>query len=149
MGLTSGRLETFDFRAQETFYNKTLPQFRTILDASRPGASEDDREELRVHFAHRRSSHQDAVPLLVCHDWGSSFLEVARAVDALCEPNAELSPGSVPAQAFHLVCPSIPGFGYSDASTREDFGLDDTARVFQSLMVRLGYQRFVVFGSGW
>jgi pimeloyl-ACP methyl ester carboxylesterase len=92
---------------------------------------------------HRRSLNPNAIPLLFCHSWPSSFIEVQRIIDTLAEPN------SADEQAFHVVVPSIPGFGFSDASVDADFGVWGTAEVFSELMLRLGYEGFVTFGSDW
>ena len=87
--------------------------------------------------------------MLVCHDWGGSFIEIAHAIDALTLPPAPAKDGMRAVPAFHVVCPSIPGFGYSDASNDENFGVRQTAEVFLALMHKLGYNRFVAFGSRW
>lgn len=76
-------------------------------------------------------------------------MEVQRIIDALTDPHALPSFGDGAQQAFHVVAPSIPGFGFSDASSSEDFGLNGTAAVFDSLMVRLGYNQYVAHGTGW
>lgn len=72
-----------------------------------------------------------------------------KIVDALTDPHALPSFGDGAQQAFDVVCPSIPGFGFSDASSLESFGLEGTAQVFNKIMSRLGYDRYVVHGSGW
>jgi pimeloyl-ACP methyl ester carboxylesterase len=91
---------------------------------------------------HVRSKHASAIPLLYCHSWPSSFIEVQRLVAALTDPPAG-------GQAFHVVVPSIPGFGFSDASTVVEFGVRETAEVFDALMGRLGYAGYVAHGIGW
>ncbi|KAJ9629800.1 hypothetical protein H2203_002181 [Taxawa tesnikishii (nom. ined.)] len=140
-------LESYDCRAQEEMYNNRLPQYRTnITYIQKP---HHEATSLRVHFVHRKSTFANAVPLLVCHDWGSSFIEVSKMIDTLCEPISTPPLGNVDVQAFHVVCPSIPGFGFSDASPNEAFGLQGTAEVFRLLMERLGYERFLLHGSGW
>ena len=106
-------------------------------------------QSLRIHFVHKRSKHANAIPLLFCHSWPSSFIEVHRIIDALIDPHSLPSFGTGAQQAFHVVCPSIPGFGFSDSSSSEEFGLEETACVFQEVMRRLGYEKFVAHGSGW
>lgn len=146
----SHRLNVYDHRAQETFYNERLPQFRTNLAVFRKTTKSPHKDTvLKVHFVHRHSSVEDAVPLLVCHDWGSSFIEVSKMIEGLCEPLSTPTPQRSSEQAFHVVCPSIPGFGFSDVSPDPDFGLDDTADVFDALMVKLGYSRYMLHGSAW
>jgi pimeloyl-ACP methyl ester carboxylesterase len=130
------RLESYDWRREEAHFNASLPQFRTTLSvASQP--------PLRIHFVHKRSRNPNAIPLLFCHSWPSSFIEIQRIIDALVDP---ISLGE---QAFHVVVPSIPGFGFSDASADAEFGVWGTAEVYAELMRRLGYERFVACGSDW
>lgn len=76
-------------------------------------------------------------------------MEVQRIIDALNDPASLPGYGNGAQQAFHVVAPSIPGFGFSDASTSEGFGLKGTADVFNSLMERLGYNQYVAHGTGW
>ncbi|KAF2703388.1 alpha/beta-hydrolase, partial [Pleomassaria siparia CBS 279.74] len=139
-------LEHYDWRTQETQFNRSLPQFRTTIQIPSVPAPA---QSLKVHFVHKRSKYKDAIPLLFCHSWPSSFIEVHRIIDALTDPHSLPSFGAGAQQSFHVIVPSIPGFGFSDASEREDFGLRETADVFQKVMERLGYQRFVAHGTGW
>lgn len=144
-------LETYDWRAQESFFNTTLPQFRTLISLPPSHSSSKERKPIRTHFVHARSQHSAAIPLLYIHSWPGSFIEVQRVIDDLVNPsvagaadeegNAELR--------FHVVCPSIPGFGFSDASEEPDFGVHGAAEVFAGLMRRLGYEKYVVCGGGW
>lgn len=85
----------------------------------------------------------------MCHSWPSSFIEVQRAIDALTDPQSLPSFGEGAQQAFHVIAPSVPGFGFSDASSSLDFGLRETAEVFDRLMGRLGYAQYVAHGTGW
>jgi hypothetical protein len=169
------RLESYDWRAQEALFNSSLRQYRTTIqhppppshllpgditnidieavaadappDATRP-------ESLRMHFLHHRSSASTAIPLLYCHTWPGSFLEIARCIDALANPVAtptQQQSGQTYREqvAFHVVAPSLPGFGFSDASSMDGFGARDAAGVLVGLMGRLGYERFGVWGDGW
>ncbi|KAF2022992.1 alpha/beta-hydrolase [Setomelanomma holmii] len=141
-------LDGYDWRAAETQFNSSLPQFRTTI--ATPSTTDDSAtHSLRIHFVHKRSKHPNAIPLLVCHSWPSSFIEVQRIIDALTDPHSLPSFGEGAQQAFHVVAPSIPGFGFSDASSAIDFGVRDTAAVFDRLMARLGYERYVAHGVGW
>jgi pimeloyl-ACP methyl ester carboxylesterase len=135
-------LESYDWRAEEDVFNSTLPQFRTLIPLP-PGRYGGDQKPIRTHFVHKRSTHTNAVPLLFCHSWPGSFVEVQRVIDALADSQDE---GEL---AFHVVCPSIPGFGFSDASEDPDFGVHGAAEVFAGLMKRLGYETWVMCGSGW
>ncbi|KAJ4333414.1 hypothetical protein N0V87_007610 [Didymella glomerata] len=145
--LTSHRLETYDWRAQESTFNTTLPQFRTLITLHSRGAT-DDRKPIRTHFVHARSSAPSAIPLIYIHSWPGSFIEIQRLI-----PHLVASQGTpaqdAHAQAFHVVCPSIPGFGFSDASEEADFGVAGAADVFGALMQRLGYETYVVCAGGW
>ncbi|KAK8209106.1 hypothetical protein M8818_003801 [Zalaria obscura] len=144
-------LETYDCRAQEQLYNDKLPQYRISIPPPRHTqvSSEVQQDNLRLHFVHRRSTFPNAIPLLICHDWGGSFLEAARVIEALCEPVSTPPLGQLDVPAFHFICPSIPGFGFSDTSPDPEFGLEKTAEVFHQLMLKLGYDRYMIYGSGW
>lgn len=146
-------LEQYDWRAQETILNTVLPQFRTSITLPENGP-------LKVHYVHKRSTNSKAIPLLFCHGWPGSFLEVSKAISVLSESPAMdsgVAPGvddsDIDANrgqvAFHVVAPSIPGFGFSDASRNEAFGLKETADVFDSLMKQLGYNEYVAHGADW
>ena len=151
-------LERYDWRTQESRLNAALPQFRTALKLSTTSSTasltstsplNSASESLRIHFVHRASKHPNAIPLLLCYAWPSSFIEVQKIIDSLTDPQSLPSYGAGAHQAFHVVAPSIPGFGFSDASGAEAFGVPDTAAVFDKLMGRLGYKNYVVHGSGW
>ncbi|KAF1847948.1 alpha/beta-hydrolase [Cucurbitaria berberidis CBS 394.84] len=140
-------LDGYDWRAAEAKFNLDLPQYRTTITT--PSTSSLPTPQiLRIHFVHKRSKHENAIPLLFCHTWPSSFIEVQRVIDALTDPHSLPSFGDGAQQAFHVIAPSIPGFGFSDASMSEDFGLNGTAEVFDGLMARLGYDRYVAHGTG-
>lgn len=106
------------------------------------------REPLRTHFVHARSQYANAVPLLYVHSWPGSFIEVQRVIGGLVGP-ASGEGDNADGVGFHVVCPSIPGFGFSDASEEGEFGVYGAAEVFAGLMDRLGYKKFVVCGAGW
>lgn len=148
--LTILRLEGYDWRAAEAKFNLDLPQFRTSISIpSTSTSAPSETESLRIHFVHKRSKHSNAIPLLFCHTWPASFIEVQRIIDALTDPHSLPGFGQGAQQAFHVIAPSIPGFGFSDGSISDDFGLHTTAHVFDRLMGRLGYDRYVAHGSGW
>ncbi|MFE9580982.1 epoxide hydrolase family protein [Nocardia sp. NPDC006044] len=121
----------FDWRTHETELN-TLPQFVTEIDGQ------------IIHFLHLRSPEPNATPLLLNHSYPTSFLEFLPVSELLTEPRAY---GGDPADAFHLVIPSLPGFAFSTPLSARGWNLDRTALAFGELMTRLGYQRFGVQGG--
>ncbi|MEU2253142.1 epoxide hydrolase [Nocardia xishanensis] len=120
----------FDWRAQEAALNE-FPQFLTEIDG------------LDVHFVHVRSPEPDALPLLLTHGWPNSFVEFGKTIGPLADPRAH---GLDPAQAFHVVVPSVPGFAFSSAPA-EDMTTGRVARMWVELMDRLGYRRYGVQGG--
>lgn len=92
---------------------------------------------------HKRSSNSNAIPLLYCHSWPGGILEVIKIIDELITPSEEGKP------VFHVVVPSIPGCGFSDASNVVTMGMKGVAEVFDSLMSRLGYRHYVAHGVDW
>ena len=121
----------FDWRAVEAATNE-LPQFVTEIDGQ------------RIHFAHIESSQADALPLLLIHGWPGSFLEFTDLIPLLTEPAAN---GAPDAPAFHLVIPSVPGFGYSTPLTSKEWTIARVASAFAELMSRLGYDRYGAQGG--
>jgi len=124
----------YDWRATEARLN-ALPQFRTSLDGG--GA-----DALGIHFVHVRSPHPDALPLLVSHGWPGSVVELLDLVGPLTEPDD-------PADAFHVVCPSLPGYGFSDKPATTGWGAERIATAWTQLMDRLGYGRYGAHGVDW
>jgi pimeloyl-ACP methyl ester carboxylesterase len=123
----------YDWRATEARLN-ALPQFRTTIDG------------LGIHFIHVRSRHPDALPLVITHGWPGSIVEFLKVIEPLTDPTAH---GGTPADAFHVVCPSLPGYGFSDKPTRPGWGVERIAATWTELMARLGYQRYGAQGSDW
>jgi pimeloyl-ACP methyl ester carboxylesterase len=138
------RLERYSWRADaEERLNTSLPQYRTtITPKATHDVSDVERTSLRVHFVHKRSANPEAIPLLWCHGWPCGILEVEKILNDLTNPDED-------GQAFHLVAPSLPGFGFSDASAEEGMGLKETSWMFDLLMKKLGYMYYVAHGSGW
>ncbi|KAG9028110.1 hypothetical protein FRB95_006834 [Tulasnella sp. JGI-2019a] len=128
----------FDWRKAESALNAKLPQYTTVIDT---GTSEHG--SLNIHFAHRRSSRLDAIPLLFVHGWPGNFSEISKIAEALTEPNDGNQ------CAFHIISPSLPGFGFSDAPKAPGFNLRRIADVFDKLMKKLGYSRYVAQGGDW
>jgi epoxide hydrolase len=125
--------ESYDWRATETRLN-ALPQFRIPIDG------------LGIHFLHVRSRHADALPLIFTHGWPGSIIEFLKVIGPLTDPTAH---GGDAADAFHVVCPSLPGYGFSDKPTRPGWGVERIAAAWSVLMARLGYERYGAQGSDW
>ncbi|KSU56019.1 epoxide hydrolase family protein [Microbacterium enclense] len=120
----------YDWRAFERRLVE-IGQFRTIVDG------------LGIHFLHRRSPRPDATPLVMTHGWPGSIAEFVDVIDELAEPQDAETP------AFHVVAPSLPGFGYSDRPTEEGWGTERIAAAWVRLMGGLGYDRFLAHGGDW
>jgi epoxide hydrolase len=125
--------DTYDWRATEARLNG-LPQFRTEIDG------------LGIHFIHVRSPHPDAMPLVVTHGWPGSIVEFLKVIGPLSDPTAY---GGDPTDAFHVVCPSLPGYGFSDKPARPGWNVERIAGAWTRLMARLGYQRYGAQGGDW
>jgi epoxide hydrolase len=119
----------YDWRATEARLNR-LPQFRTEIDG------------LAIHVVHVRSRHPDATPLILTHGWPGSFVEFEKVIGPLTDPGD-------PADAFHVVIPSPPGYGFSDKPARAGWGVERIARAWVELMSGLGYDRFGAQGHDW
>jgi pimeloyl-ACP methyl ester carboxylesterase len=101
---------------------------------------------LAIHFLHVRSPHAEALPLLITHGWPGSIVEFLKVIEPLVDPTAH---GGDAADAFHLVCPSLPGYGFSDKPVRPGWGVERIATAWSVLMARLGYERYGAQGSDW
>ncbi len=123
----------YDWRKVEAKLN-ALPQFITEIDG------------LDIHFIHVRSKHDGALPLIVTHGWPGSVIEQIKIVDPLTNPTAH---GASASDAFHLVIPSMPGYGFSGKPTTPGWDPARIARAWVVLMKRLGYTRFVAQGGDW
>jgi pimeloyl-ACP methyl ester carboxylesterase len=123
----------YDWRRTEAKLN-ALPQFMTEIDG------------LDIHFLHVRSKHENALPLLVSHGWPGSVIEQLKIIGPLTDPTMH---GGKPEDAFHLVIPSMPGYGFSGKPTTTGWGPDHIARAWIELMKRLGYDRYVAQGGDW
>ncbi|MCW2085540.1 UNVERIFIED_ORG: pimeloyl-ACP methyl ester carboxylesterase [Bradyrhizobium japonicum] len=121
----------YDWRKIEVKLN-ALPQFITEIDG------------LDIHFIHVRSKHEDALPLIVTHGWPGSIIEQLKIIDPLTNPTAY---GASASDAFHVVIPSVPGYGFSGKPTTSGWGPARVARAWVALMKRLGYARFVAQGG--
>jgi pimeloyl-ACP methyl ester carboxylesterase len=123
----------YDWRTCEANLN-ALPQFITEIDG------------LDIHFIHLRSQHEDALPLIVNHGWPGSIVEQLKIIDRLTDPAAH---GASAADAFHVVIPSMPGYGFSGKPTSTGWGPERMGRAWADRMKRLGYSRYVAQGGDW
>ncbi len=124
----------YDWRRCEAELN-ALPQYRTVLD----GGGDDS---VTVHLIHARSRHPGALPLLLTHGWPGSVVEFLGVIEALTDPPD-------PADAFHVVVPSLPGYGFSDKPAVAGWGVERIATAWAQLMDRLGYDRYAAQGGDW
>jgi pimeloyl-ACP methyl ester carboxylesterase len=123
----------YDWRKAEARLN-ALPNFMTEIDG------------LDIHFIHVRSKHENALPLIVTHGWPGSIIEQLKIVDPLTNPTAH---GGSASDAFHLVIPSMPGYGFSGRPATTGWDPAHIARAWDALMKRLGYERYVAQGGDW
>ena len=123
----------YDWRKCEAKLN-ALPHFITEIDG------------LDIHFIHVRSKHDNALPLIVTHGWPGSVIEQLKIIDPLTNPTAH---GASASDAFHLVIPSMPGYGFSGKPTTTGWGPERIARAWAELMKRLGYTKYVAQGGDW
>jgi pimeloyl-ACP methyl ester carboxylesterase len=121
----------YDWRKAEAKLN-ALPQFTTEIDG------------VDIHFIHVKSQHEDALPLIMTHGWPGSVIELLEAVGPLTDPAAH---GGSAEDAFHLVLPSLPGYGFSDEPTEVGWNVGRIAKAWAELMHRLGYTRYVAQGG--
>lgn len=125
--------EAYDWRRAERLLNG-FPQFTTELDG------------LDIHFIHLRSPHAEARPLLITHGWPGSVLEFHKVLEPLTNPTEH---GGSAADAFHVICPALPGYGFSGRPRETGWGVERIARAWDALMQRLGYERYFAQGGDW
>jgi microsomal epoxide hydrolase len=125
--------DKFDWRAREAELNR-FPQFTTTIDGQ------------RIHFIHRRSPVEGALPLVLTHGWPGSVMEFHKVVDALADP---ASHGGRAGDAFHVVCPSLPGYAWSGPTRERGWDVRRVAEAWAALMARLGYGRYGAQGGDW
>ncbi|PZM14822.1 epoxide hydrolase family protein [Rhizobium tubonense] len=123
----------YDWRRAEAKLN-AYPQYMTEIDG------------LDIHFIHVRSKHPDAMPAIITHGWPGSVFENLKVISPLTDPTAH---GGTAKDAFDVVIPSMPGYGFSGKPTTTGWGTDHTARIWAELMKRLGYKRYVAQGGDW
>jgi pimeloyl-ACP methyl ester carboxylesterase len=125
--------DKYDWRAQEKKLN-SLDQFKTNIDG------------VDIHFVHQRSKNSNAMPLLLLNGWPSSIVEYTKVIDPLTDPVAF---GGRAEDSFHVVIPSMPGYGFSGKPRERGYNPERIARMWVQLMTRLGYTRYAVHGSDW
>ncbi|TDH57120.1 epoxide hydrolase family protein [Mycobacterium talmoniae] len=123
----------YDWRAREAALNR-FDQFVTEIDG------------LPIHFVHQRSPHPNAFPLIITHGWPGSIVEFHKVIEPLTDPTAH---GGRAEDAFHVVCPSLPGYGFSGKPSRSGWGVERIAATWETLMTRLGYERYGAQGGDW
>jgi pimeloyl-ACP methyl ester carboxylesterase len=123
----------YDWRAREKRLNR-FPQFKTPISG------------LDIHFLHVRSKEADATPLVMTHGWPGSVVEFQKVIEPLTDPVAH---GGEASDAFHVVCPSLPGYGFSDKPKETGWGVEKIGDTWAALMARLGYDRYMAQGGDW
>ena len=126
----------YDWRAREALLNRFDQFTMPVEELSDPG----------LHFVHVRSPHPDAMPLLITHGWPGSIVEFHKVIEPLTDPTKH---GGDAADAFHVVAPSLPGFGFSGKPTATGWGIHKIGALFADLMATLGYDRYVAQGGDW
>jgi len=124
---------TYDWRKHESHLNE-IPQFTTQID------------DHTIHFLHAKSQHDNATPLLISHGWPGTIVEFLKIIGPLTDPEAH---GGKAEDAFHVVCPSLPGYGFSSTTTQENVDTLAMAETFAQLMARLGYDKYIAQGGDW
>jgi pimeloyl-ACP methyl ester carboxylesterase len=125
--------EKYDWRAREAKLNR-FAQFKTEIDG------------LGIHFIHVRSKHPEARPIVITHGWPGSVVEFHKVIEPLADPTAF---GGDARDAFHVVCPSLPGYGFSDKPKQKGWNVQKIAAAWSKLMLRLGYDRYFAQGGDW
>jgi pimeloyl-ACP methyl ester carboxylesterase len=121
----------YDWRLREAALNK-FDQYQTEIDG------------LELHFIHQRSPHDDALPLVLTHGWPGSVVEFHKVIEPLVNP-----PSGRAEDAFHVICPSLPGYGFSSKPTGTGWGVEKIAQAWEKLAGRLGYDRYGAQGGDW
>ena len=123
----------YDWRKHEKALNR-FPQFKTPID------------DHIIHFIHKKSKHKEAIPLLISHGWPGSVVEFIKIIDPLTDP---ISHGGKAGDAFHVICPSLPGYGFSEFTKKTGVDTHAMADIFVKLMAKLGYDNYIAQGGDW
>ncbi|KAK4223054.1 Alpha/Beta hydrolase protein [Podospora fimiseda] len=127
----------FDWREQEKLLNSKLPQFLTSIEIDGFGP-------LDIHFVHQKSTNKNSIPLLFCHGWPGSFIEVLKILPLLTSPSSSSSSPS-----FDVIAPSLPNFGFSSGIIKPGFAFTQYAETCHKLMLKLGYTTYATQGGDW
>ena len=125
--------QDYDWRRCEALLNR-WPHYKTRIDGT------------DIHFIHRTSPHEDALPLIISHGWPGSVMEFHKIIDALADPTTH---GGSAQDAFHVIAPSLPGYGFSGKPSKSGTSAEQIGRMWGQLMARLGYDRYVAQGGDW
>jgi len=125
--------DRYDWRVTEARLNR-FPQFTATIDG------------VDIHGLHVRSAHAHALPIVITHGWPGSVVEFHKVIAPLTDPTAH---GGSAGDAFHVVCPSLPGYGFSGKPRRTGWGVEKIGEAWDTLMARLGYERYVAQGGDW
>jgi epoxide hydrolase len=125
--------DEYDWRSREALLNR-FDQFTADIDG------------LDIHFIHQRSPHDGALPLIITHGWPGSIVEFHKVIEPLTNPTAH---GGRAEDAFHVVCPSLPGYGFTGKPTNTGWGVGVVAEAWEKLMTELGYERYGAQGGDW
>jgi pimeloyl-ACP methyl ester carboxylesterase len=131
--LTAYWADVYDWRSREAALNR-FDQFIVEIDG------------VDIHFIHQRSPHEEAFPLVITHGWPGSIVEFRNVIEPLTNPTAH---GGRAEDAFHVVCPALPGYGFSGKPTHSGWGVERIAQAWEALMLRLGYERYGAQGGDW
>ena len=123
----------YDWRKSEQYLN-TFDHYQTNIN------------DLDIHFIHQKSPHPDAYPLIITHGWPGSIIEFHKVIQPLVDPTKH---GGKAEDAFHVVCPSLPGYGFSGKPSQSGWGVEKIAETWDQLMVRLGYENYGAQGGDW
>ena len=123
----------YDWRKSEQYLN-TFDHFQTNIN------------DLDIHFIHQKSPHPDAYPLIITHGWPGSIVEFHKVIQPLVDPTKH---GGKAEDAFHVVCPSLPGYGFSGKPSQSGWGVEKIAETWDQLMVQLGYENYGAQGGDW
>ena len=126
-------INEYDWRSREEYYN-SFPQFITEI------------EGIDIHFIHIKSKHEEAQPLIISHGWPGSIVEFHKVINSLVDP---VSYGGKTEDAFHLVCPTLPGYGFSGKPTQTGTGVERIAELWDLLMNKIGYSEYFAQGGDW
>jgi pimeloyl-ACP methyl ester carboxylesterase len=126
-------LNEYDWRDREALLNR-FDQFTTKID------------DIDIHFIHVRSPHKNAKPILITHGWPGSVVEFHKVIEPLTDPVAH---GGDAADAFHVICPSLPGYGFSGKPNKSGWNVEKIAETWNKLMLRLGYDKYFAQGGDW